>query len=123
MGVVSERGDYARKVILQGKSSGRNSKSRKIRLTSPPAVFVTPEQTVEDAMRIMTEKHIRHLPVIGNGVILGVVSIGDMVKWIISAHEHTISQLEPAISRRVSGLKNFRSGRLFLLWDPINSGA
>jgi CBS domain-containing protein len=63
-----------------------------------PAVFVTPQQSVEDAMRIMTEKHIRHLPVVENGIILGVVSIGDMVKWIISAQEHTISQLNSYIS-------------------------
>jgi CBS domain-containing protein len=94
VGVLSER-DYARKVILQGKSS-KETQVKEI-MTSP-AVFVTPEQTVEDGMRIMTEKHIRHLPVVGDGVILGVVSIGDMVKWIISAQEHTISQLNSYIS-------------------------
>lgn len=94
IGVLSER-DYARKVILQGKSSKETQVKE---IMSTPPVFVTPEQTVEDAMRVMTEKHIRHLPVVGNGVILGVVSIGDMVKWIISAHEHTISQLNSYIS-------------------------
>jgi CBS domain-containing protein len=94
VGVVSER-DYARKVILQGKSS-KETQVKEI-MTSP-AVFVTPQQSVEDAMRIMTEKHIRHLPVVENGIILGVVSIGDMVKWIISAQEHTISQLNSYIS-------------------------
>ena len=99
VGVVSER-DYARKVILQGKSS-KETQVKEI-MTSP-AVFVTPEQTVEDAMRIMTEQHIRHLPVVGNGVILGVVSIGDMVKWIISAHEHTISQLNSYITGTYPG--------------------
>jgi CBS domain-containing protein len=99
VGVVSER-DYARKVILQGKSS---KEIQVMEIMTSPAVFVTPEQTVEDAMRIMTEKHIRHLPVVGNGVILGVVSIGDMVKWIISAHEHTISQLHSYISGRYPG--------------------
>ncbi|HWF13028.1 MAG TPA: CBS domain-containing protein [Candidatus Acidoferrales bacterium] len=99
VGVVSER-DYARKVILQGKSS-KETQVKEV-MTSP-AVFVTPEQTVEDAMRIMTEKHIRHLPVVGNGAILGVVSIGDMVKWIISAHEHTILQLNSYISGTYPG--------------------
>jgi CBS domain-containing protein len=99
IGVLSER-DYARKVILQGKSS-RETLVKEI--MSTPPVFVTPEQTVEDAMRVMTEKHIRHLPVVGDGVIMGVVSIGDMVKWIISAHEHTISQLNNYISGAYPG--------------------
>ena len=76
VGVVSER-DYARKVILQGKSS-RQTQVKEI-MTSP-AIFVTPEQTVQDCMRIMTDKHIRHLPVVEDGKILGVVSIGDLVK-------------------------------------------
>src|SRR5216684_4143627 len=69
LGVISER-DYARKVILQGRSS-KETQVKEI-MTSP-AIFVTPEQTVEDSMRIMTEKHIRHLPVVENGAILGVV--------------------------------------------------
>jgi CBS domain-containing protein len=99
VGMVSER-DYARKVILQGKSS-KETQVKEI-MTSP-AVFVTPEQTVEDAMRVMTEQHIRHLPVVGNGVILGVISIGDTVKWIISAQEHTISQLHSYISGTYPG--------------------
>ena len=99
VGIMSER-DYARKVVLKGKSS-KDTQVKEIMTT--PAVFVTPEQTVEDAMRIMTQEHIRHLPVVGNGVILGVVSIGDMVKWIISAHEHTISQLHSYISGTYPG--------------------
>jgi CBS domain-containing protein len=99
VGVLSER-DYARKVILQGKSSKEIQVKE---IMSSPAVFVTPEQTVEDGMRIMTEKHIRHLPVVGDGVILGVVSIGDMVKWIISAQQHTILQLNSYISGTYPG--------------------
>ena len=94
VGVVSER-DYARKVILQGKSS-RETQVKEI-MTSP-AIFVTPEQTVEDGMRIMTDKHIRHLPVVEDGIILGVVSIGDLVKWMISAQQQTISQLHNYIT-------------------------
>ena len=68
-----------------------------------PAIFVIPEQTVEDCMRIMTDKHIRHLPVIEDGKILGVVSIGDLVKWMISAQQHTISQLHNYITSKYPG--------------------
>src|ERR1700676_956967 len=99
VGVVSER-DYARKVILQGKSS-KQTLVREI-MTSP-AIFVTPDQTVEDSMRIMTDKHIRHLPVVENGKILGVVSIGDLVKWMISAQQQTISQLHDYITSQYPG--------------------
>src|ERR1700730_4275019 len=96
LGVVSER-DYARKVILQGKSSKQTQVKE---IMTSPAIFVTPEQTIEDSMRIMTEKHIRHLPVVDNGKILGVVSIGDLVKWVISAQEQTISQLHNYITNK-----------------------
>jgi CBS domain-containing protein len=99
VGVVSER-DYARKVILQGKSS-REIQVKEI-MTSP-AIFVTPEQTVEDGMRIMTDKHIRHLPVVEDGILLGVVSIGDLVKWMISAQQQTISQLHNYITSQYPG--------------------
>jgi len=99
VGVVSER-DYARKVILQGKSS-KQTLVREI-MTSP-AIFVTPDQTVEDSMRIMTDKHIRHLPVVENGKIVGVVSIGDLVKWMISAQQQTISQLHNYITNQYPG--------------------
>jgi CBS domain-containing protein len=99
VGVVSER-DYARKVILQGKSSKQTQVKE---IMTSPAIFVTPEQTIEDSMRIMTEKHIRHLPVVENGKILGVVSIGDLVKWMISAQQHTISQLHNYINSQYPG--------------------
>jgi len=99
LGVVSER-DYARKVILQGKSSKQTQVKE---IMTSPAIFVTPEQTIEDSMRIMTEKHIRHLPVVENGKILGVVSIGDLVKWMLSAQQHTISQLHNYINSQYPG--------------------
>jgi CBS domain-containing protein len=99
VGVVSER-DYARKVILQGKSSKQTLVKE---IMTSPAIFVTPGQTVEDGMRIMTEKHIRHLPVVEDGILLGVVSIGDLVKWMISAQQQTISQLHSYITSQYPG--------------------
>lgn len=99
IGVVSER-DYARKVILQGKSSKETPVSE---IMSSPAISANPEQSVEACMRVMTERHIRHLPVVENGNILGVVSIGDLVKWVISAQQLTITHLQDYISSKYPG--------------------
>jgi CBS domain-containing protein len=96
VGIISER-DYARKVILQGLSS-RDTKVREIMTPSP--VTVTPEATVEDCMRVMTHHHVRHLPVVDRGRILGVVSIGDMVNAIISNQAETIDHLHTYIGAK-----------------------
>src|SRR5208282_733726 len=89
IGIFSER-DYTRKVALEGKTS-HTTKVRDI--LTPHVATVSPNDTVEDAMRLMTEKHIRHLPVMENGRMIGLVSIGDMVNWIISAQSATIDQM------------------------------
>jgi CBS domain-containing protein len=94
IGFVSER-DYTRKVALKGKTS-RELKVRDI-LTEQTA-RVTSSHTIEDCMRLMTDKRIRHLPVMQGDNLVGIVSIGDVVNWIISAQTTTIRQLETYIS-------------------------
>jgi CBS domain-containing protein len=94
IGIISER-DYTRKVALKGKSS----KELKVREIIPDRVFsVTPQHTIEECMRLMTERRVRHLPVLAGEKIIGVISIGDLVNWIISAQSSTIHQLETYIS-------------------------
>ncbi len=95
VGVLSER-DYARKVVLQGRSS-RDTKIKDIMTTR--VVFARPDQSVQDCMAMMTDKRIRHLPVMDGDELLGVISIGDLVKSIIEEQQHVIEQLEQYISR------------------------
>jgi CBS domain-containing protein len=94
IGILSER-DYARKLILHGKSS-RETLVREV--MSSPVTTVTPEHQVSECMQIMTQKHLRHLPVVADDQILGIISIGDLVNWIISAQAATIQHLEHYIS-------------------------
>ncbi len=93
VGIFTER-DYARNVILKGKSSP-TTKVRDIMTTR--VIFVQPEQTVEECMAIMTDKHIRHLPVLRDEQLIGMISIGDLVKSIIADQKYTIEQLEQFI--------------------------
>lgn len=95
-GILSER-DYARKVILKGRLS-RNTRVREI--MSERVVGVGPEQTLGECMALMTDKRIRHLPVVEEGHLIGVISIGDVVRAIISEQEFVIQQLQDFIVGR-----------------------
>jgi CBS domain-containing protein len=90
IGVVSER-DYARKVILKGRSSN-DTPVRQI--MSAPVLTVRPDQSVNDCMRIMTENRIRHLPVTEGVQVIGVLSIGDLVRAVLEEQQRTIAELE-----------------------------
>lgn len=94
VGIMSER-DYARKIILEGRSS-RDTKIRSIMTTR--LTWVEPNDSVEHAMALMTREHIRHLPVMEGNSVLGLVSIGDLVKAMINQQQFTIEQLERYIA-------------------------
>ncbi len=96
VGIISER-DYARKVILKGRSS-RTTLVKEI-MTSP-VILVTSDQAVDACMDIMTRNRIRHLPIVENEKVLGVISIGDLVKWVVSEQEETIEHLQNYISSK-----------------------
>lgn len=93
-GIFTER-DYARKIILQGKSSKETAISE---VMTSQLLTITKGDSIDHCMQLMTEKHIRHLPVLDAGVVVGLISIGDVVKYVIQDQKQTIKQLESYIA-------------------------
>lgn len=94
VGVLSER-DYSRKVVLQGRTS-RDTLVGEI--LSRPAITVSSKDGIQKCMQLMTGKRIRHLPVVDEGNLVGLISIGDLVSWVMQSQQHTIQQLQGYIS-------------------------
>jgi signal-transduction protein with cAMP-binding, CBS, and nucleotidyltransferase domain len=99
VGIISER-DYTRKVMLRGKRSRETQVSE---IMSTQLTTVDPKESVDHCLQYMTDKRVRHLPVVENGKLLGVISIGDLVKHVISVQSATLQQLESYISGGYSG--------------------
>jgi len=98
IGIFTER-DYTRKIALMGKTS---KDTRVLEVLSDEVICVTANDSVEECMRLMTEHRIRHLPVVAGKQLLGIISIGDLVNWIISSQNSAIEQMEQYIAGGVS---------------------
>ncbi len=98
VGIFTER-DYTRKIALQGKTS---KETQVWEVMPKEIIFVRPDDSVESCMKLMTEHRVRHLPVVESGKVLGIISIGDLVNWIISAQDATIAQMEQYIAGGLS---------------------
>jgi CBS domain-containing protein len=92
-GIVTER-DYARKVILKGKHSQATSVGE---IMTTPVLTIAPDQSIDECLRIMSNRHVRHLPVLDGERVVGMISMGDLVNWMIQSHEQTIHQLQSYI--------------------------
>jgi CBS domain-containing protein len=99
IGILSER-DYSRKVVLQGRTSRDTTVGE---ILSRPAITVDSKDGIEKCMKLMTEHRIRHLPVVDGGLLVGLVSMGDLVSWVMQSQHHTIQQLHGYISGEYPG--------------------
>jgi CBS domain-containing protein len=99
VGMLSER-DYSRKVVLQGRTS-RDTLVGEI--ISRPAITVSGNDSIETCMKLMTSRRIRHLPVVEDGALTGLISMGDLVSWVMQSQRHTIQQLQGYISGEYPG--------------------
>lgn len=99
LGVISER-DYSRKIVLKGRTS-RDTKVGEV--LDSPVIVVKPETPIEECMQLMTEERVRHLPVVDQGRLIGIISIGDLVRWIMRSQSEAIQHLQDYISGQYPG--------------------